>query len=33
MKMHYGYLELAQNNYRVNKLSEMLDKKVKVKKI
>ena len=32
LKIHYAYLELAHNNYKVNKLSEMLDEKVKVKK-
>lgn len=31
LKIHYAYLELAQNDYKVNKLSEMLKEKEKVK--
>ena len=32
LKIHYAYFELAHNDYKVNKLSEILDGKVKVKK-
>ena len=32
LKIHYAYFELAHNEYKVNKLSEMLNKKDKVKK-
>ena len=33
LKIHYAYFELAHNEYKVNKLSEMLKPKEKVKKI
>lgn len=31
LKIHYAYLELARNDFKVNKISEMLKKKGKVK--
>ena len=33
MKIHYGYFELAHNDYKIKIVSEILDKKNKIKKI
>ena len=33
LKIHYAYLELAHNNHKVNKVSEILDGKAKVKRL